>query len=528
MNKLLVFFFLSLLNLQCFAKSFTTNASGNWTDASIWNPSYPGTSLGIGDTLIISHHVVLNTNITIGTGAAVIIESSGSLIQSGSRTITMNGSGYLSSEGKITVNSINPSKTATFITTAPVEITGGLNIKNSTSFIFGDSLTVGGQLKIDNTPTVVFGGPLSVGSFEKNSTTALTIDVPMTVAGSFAYNSSSLTIGSNGNVEINGNTSINSDGFTNNGVFVSGGNLSLGASGVINNNGFIDVIGNLSNSGVINSNPVSITRINSTTNTWGTINLDGFLVIENGGTNTGTITGSGYMQVTGTFNNWGTIGGSLDICSADNITPPTINGNSPTGSSTYCQSGSFPLPVSLLSFTAQSTTEYVNIRWITESEINNSHFVLSRSYDGYAFKTIHLAKGMGYSNKSISYEFKDKTAKNGTVYYNLTQVDFDGKTSDLGIIKITHQTTLSNHLISIYPNPSSNWLYISFDNLHHDLFQYQLMDINGRVVSSSTIQSTPFSISLSEIDEIKNGIYFIRVFSESNNFQFQEKIIVLK
>jgi hypothetical protein len=86
-----------------------------------------------------------------------------------------------------------------------------------------------------------------------------------------------------------------------------------------------------------------------------------------------------------------------------------------------------PLPVSLVSFSANCLTFARNINWVTESEVNNSHFILEKSQDGINWHFVTTIFGEGTTSQSTQYNYKDLNAFE-KVFYQLSQVDFDGST----------------------------------------------------------------------------------------------------
>lgn len=88
-----------------------------------------------------------------------------------------------------------------------------------------------------------------------------------------------------------------------------------------------------------------------------------------------------------------------------------------------------------------------------------------------------------------------------------------------GIISTLNITTLSNNdfsienLITVFPNPSSN--FISISNLKKDA-DYTISDVTGRTVAKSTIQKTDNNINISFLSK---GIYYLRLDGYSNSYK---------
>ncbi|WP_113636943.1 hypothetical protein [Nubsella zeaxanthinifaciens] len=94
------------------------------------------------------------------------------------------------------------------------------------------------------------------------------------------------------------------------------------------------------------------------------------------------------------------------------------------------------LPVTLVSFQGNKQAAAIALRWATASEVNNSHFLVQKSADGTTFETIARIKGAGTSNQLNNYYFTDHSPLQGTNYFRLTQVDFDGKSTSSNLIAV--------------------------------------------------------------------------------------------
>jgi hypothetical protein len=147
-----------------------------------------------------------------------------------------------------------------------------------------------------------------------------------------------------------------------------------------------------------------------------------------GGTITITNCGTPTDQYsTGTFTNNGG--------SAPAFTTPTT----PTFTGT-CATAVSLLPVELLSFTAEKQkNNTVNVNWSTLTEKNNDYFIIKKSIDGIEWKEIAREKGAGVSLSQIDYSINDRSEMAEIVYYELTQVDFDGKFTVADLISVAYR-----------------------------------------------------------------------------------------
>jgi hypothetical protein len=175
-----------------------------------------------------------------------------------------------------------------------------------------------------------------------------------------------------------------------------------------------------------------------------------------------------------------------------------------------------PLPIGLLSFTAEQNESAVDIKWITASEINNDYFTVERSLDGINFSTLVHVPGSGNSNSKKSYIAKDNNPYDQISYYRLKQTDFDGKFEYFNIVTVDFST--SEFLVSLYPNPVANELTIEIHG-NKKLINFEIINSVGVVVyqgklnQKTTIQTSSFA----------SGVYLIKM-KYGYNYDFKKFI----
>ncbi|MEO9211284.1 MAG: T9SS type A sorting domain-containing protein, partial [Ginsengibacter sp.] len=168
---------------------------------------------------------------------------------------------------------------------------------------------------------------------------------------------------------------------------------------------------------------------------------------------------------------------------------------------------SYPLPINLLTFTAQSDGNRAKLNWTTAKEINNKEFIVSRSVDGKNFKEIGNVTGQGNTNAVNDYVFFDEDPLNGINYYQLSQIDFDGHKTDVGV-RTVHFSFEGNNGIKIYPNPVKNSANIEFSAGIYS--QAELTDVNGKVLQHLVLSIMDTEKKL-DMSNIPSGIYFIKL-----------------
>ena len=85
------------------------------------------------------------------------------------------------------------------------------------------------------------------------------------------------------------------------------------------------------------------------------------------------------------------------------------------------------LPIELLNFNGEVSSNSNFIFWSTASECDNDYFVLEKSIDGINWIVIDRVKGQGNSHRIVNYNFTDYEINSNVSYYKLIQVDLNGK-----------------------------------------------------------------------------------------------------
>ena len=164
------------------------------------------------------------------------------------------------------------------------------------------------------------------------------------------------------------------------------------------------------------------------------------------------------------------------------------------------------LPIKLSSFGAKYLNNSVQLNWTTATETNNSHFEVLRS-NGNGFKAIGTVKGNGNSNQEKSYNFTDYSPLSSISYYQLRQVDIDGKSELSKIIPV--KIALITNGLSVTVSADGQVVKLSLNTDKVGLANITINNINGQKIANSTQQVEKglniFSISA----PLKKGIYIV-------------------
>lgn len=146
-----------------------------------------------------------------------------------------------------------------------------------------------------------------------------------------------------------------------------------------------------------------------------------------------------------------------------------------------------PLPVTWLSFSGRRNDKSkVTLHWSTASEQNNDRFEIQRSEEGEDFTTIGKRKGAGNSNEVIKYQYTDTDAPEGTVYYRLKQVDYNGACEYSDIVAVQSKGEMQEGSLSIYPNPVSDRFNLQLPE-YEGTMQVEVYNMTGQQVYQKEI-----------------------------------------
>lgn len=173
----------------------------------------------------------------------------------------------------------------------------------------------------------------------------------------------------------------------------------------------------------------------------------------------------------------------------------------------------FPLPVEIVTFEVTLVDGFVEILWESGSEINNDFYTLERSIEGDEWVFVAKEKGANNSNELLTYTVLDPIQKNGKIYYRLSQTDYDGKKEFFPIKSISLDNLEGEQILLVYPNPASNAVYISGNNLENA--RCNLLDMNGRPIEVRVLEKDGTIVILT--DNVANGMYTLEIVFENRS-----------
>ncbi|WP_018479888.1 T9SS type A sorting domain-containing protein [Pontibacter roseus] len=170
----------------------------------------------------------------------------------------------------------------------------------------------------------------------------------------------------------------------------------------------------------------------------------------------------------------------------------------------------FPLPVELVSFSVAASPKGISLSWRTASELENKHFEVERSTDGHTFTQIGIVPGHGTTSIPKDYTFEDKRPADGTSYYRLKQVDFDGQ-YEYSYIVAAENAPQENQRLVVAPNPCLKGdceISLGRGGIKTETL-LELKDMTGRAIFSKTLYpGDDATLRLEELKKLK-GLYLL-------------------
>jgi len=169
-----------------------------------------------------------------------------------------------------------------------------------------------------------------------------------------------------------------------------------------------------------------------------------------------------------------------------------------------------PLPVEWLSFAGEQFGENIILYWSTAAEWNAEKFLVEHRLCDGSFQTVGEVEAVGFSNVVNEYSFEHVTPEIGVNYYRITQLDFDGASTNTNMIPVEFE---SEQNLKAYPVPFADALTLNASRFKHcGLMEMIITDQYGRIVRDEKVFPHPTleTIELDMTDRIP-GMYFIQI-----------------
>jgi hypothetical protein len=212
----------------------------------------------------------------------------------------------------------------------------------------------------------------------------------------------------------------------------------------------------------------------------------------------------------------------------------TIPGTIPLSSAFLYMVYTDIVPVELTSFTAMAVGDGVQLSWTTATETNNRGFEIQRHAGSSQWEEIGFVAGKGTITNPQSYSYTDNNVDEGTYFYRLKQIDFDGSINYSNEISVAVGNLPTNYSLSQnYPNPFNPTTAIQFQVPKTSLVSIKIYDLIGQEVKTlfnGQAQQGTYSVEWNGLNndgiQLSSGTYIYRFTSEE--FVQSRKMILMK
>ncbi|MCZ6702595.1 MAG: T9SS type A sorting domain-containing protein, partial [Ignavibacteria bacterium] len=188
-----------------------------------------------------------------------------------------------------------------------------------------------------------------------------------------------------------------------------------------------------------------------------------------------------------------------------------------------------PLPVELAYFTGILNGNKVELRWRTETEVNNYGFEIERSTKDTDWIFIGFVEGNGNSNSPKQYSFNDNDIiLSGEYYYRLKQIDNDGTYEYSDVVTIEVDAPNNFYLSQNYPNPFNPETRIDFKIPLKQLVTIRVYNTLGEQVAelvNEVKEAGSYAVTFYGTN-LSSGVYIYRL--QTSSFATNMKMILLK
>ncbi len=176
------------------------------------------------------------------------------------------------------------------------------------------------------------------------------------------------------------------------------------------------------------------------------------------------------------------------------------------------------LPVTFKDFYAEPMKDRIKLKWSTASESNSSYFVVEKADVNNGWKAMDTVPAAQNSISERNYESYDLAPATENVY-RIKEVDFDGKVTYSKTVRL-HFDRAEDPVVSVYPNPAKDLVYIETKSMIKDLVLY---DISGRKIMHISRFNNQGSLQL-PVGKSRPGVYFLDI--ETKDGRVNKKIII--
>ena len=165
-----------------------------------------------------------------------------------------------------------------------------------------------------------------------------------------------------------------------------------------------------------------------------------------------------------------------------------------------------PLPITILSFTAEKQNTQSLLQWEIAAAINFSRFEVERSLNAVSFFKIGAVPGTNVTR----YDFKDMLPAQGANYYRLKLLDIDGSFKYTPV-RVVHFGTKEQSL-QVFPNPVTTFTNVNLTaEMQKENLVLNVINTAGQVVLHQRIYANSSSVLRLNMERLPAATYIIYI-----------------
>jgi hypothetical protein len=184
-------------------------------------------------------------------------------------------------------------------------------------------------------------------------------------------------------------------------------------------------------------------------------------------------------------------------------------------------------PITLASFSAEANAGVVELNWSTESETENSHFLIYRNDE-----VIASVDGAGTSCETHNYNYTDDQVIPGTHVYAISDVSYAGVEKMQSSIEVVVSSETQNledfTLLDAYPNPFNPSITLSMSYGTGSNSVVNIYNTQGELVEqllNGFVDAGTYNI-IWNASEMPSGVYIVNMIA--GNYNASQKIVLMK
>jgi len=162
-----------------------------------------------------------------------------------------------------------------------------------------------------------------------------------------------------------------------------------------------------------------------------------------------------------------------------------------------------------LFFNASKNGQSVYLRWVTNTEDRNDHFIIERSRDNINFESIELINSEHTDRGIHHYQTIDKAPLVGDNYYRIKEVFIDGSFKYATSQKVYFDLDLSK--INLFPNPAHSEVFLMMKDHVGRLAKIKIYNSLGVLMTTESFENLPEQAIRFDTKNFVAGVYMMNI-----------------